>query len=114
MALISNKLETLFTQGCFVPIMVESAKPRLFYRRFLFVVNEILTLEKGMALHLNKIIFPLPKNALCQVCLSLAQWFLRDNLEMLSMHFQFLTITCLGKGFDILYRTKYHRYARLR
>ena len=34
-------------------------------------------LEKGGALHLNKFESPSPKNALCQVCLKLAQWFWR-------------------------------------
>ena len=36
-----------------------------------------LPLEKGRALHLNKLEFPLPKDALCQVWLKLAQWFWR-------------------------------------
>ena len=34
-------------------------------------------LGKGVTLHLNKLEFPLPKNALCQVWLKLAQWFWR-------------------------------------
>ena len=33
-----------------------------------------LLLEKGEALHLNKLEFPLPKDALCQVWLKLVQW----------------------------------------
>ena len=36
-----------------------------------------LPLEKGVALHLNKLEFPSPKDALCQVWLKLAQWFRR-------------------------------------
>ena len=36
-----------------------------------------LPLEKGGALHLNKLESPLPKDALCQVWLKLAQWFWR-------------------------------------
>ena len=36
-----------------------------------------LPLEKGGALHLNKLESPSPKNALCQVWLKLAQWFWR-------------------------------------
>ena len=35
-----------------------------------------LPLDKGEALHLNKIEFPLPKGASCQVWLKLARWFL--------------------------------------
>ena len=52
-------------------------------RRFLKFVNVFslfhyyLTLEKGGALHLNKLESSLPKDALCQVWLKLAQWFLR-------------------------------------
>ena len=36
-----------------------------------------LPLEKGAALHLNKLESPSPKDALCQVWLKLAQWFWR-------------------------------------
>ena len=36
-----------------------------------------LPLEKGRALHFNKLESPSPKNALCQVWLKLAQWFWR-------------------------------------
>ena len=32
-------------------------------------------LEKGVALHLNKLESPLPRNDLCQVGLKLARWF---------------------------------------
>ena len=52
-------------------------------RRFLHFVNvfwlfrNYLPLEKGGALHLNKFESPSPKDALCQVWLKLAQWFLR-------------------------------------
>ena len=52
-------------------------------RRFLNFVNlfslfpNYLLLEKGGALHLNKLESPLPKDALCQVWLKLAQWFWR-------------------------------------
>ena len=36
-----------------------------------------LPLGKGVVLHLNKLEFPSPNDALCQVWLKLAQWFLR-------------------------------------
>ena len=36
-------------------------------------------MEKGVALPLNKFEFPLPKDALCQVYLKLAEWFWRRN-----------------------------------
>ena len=52
-------------------------------RRFLNFFNvfslfrNYLPLEKGGALHLKKLESPLPKDALCQVWLKLAQWFWR-------------------------------------
>ena len=52
-------------------------------RRFFNFVNvfslfrNYLPLEKGGALHLNKLESPSPKDALCQVWLKLAQWFWR-------------------------------------
>ena len=54
-------------------------------RRFLNFVNvfslfpNYLPFEKGGALHLNKLESPLPKDALCQVWLKLAQWFWRKR-----------------------------------
>ena len=54
-------------------------------RRFLIFVNvfllfrNYLPLEKGVALHLIKFESPSPKDALCQVWLKLAQWFLRRS-----------------------------------
>ena len=54
-------------------------------RRFLKFVNIFslfpyyLPLEKGVALHLNKLKSPSPKDALCQVWLKLALWFLRRS-----------------------------------
>ena len=55
----------------------------LWRRRFFNFVNvfslfrNYLPLEKGAALHLNKLEFPSSKDALCQVWLKLAQWFWR-------------------------------------
>ena len=55
-----------------------------FWRRgYLYFVNVFslfrnnIPFEKGGALHLNKLESPSPKNAVCQVCLELAQWFWR-------------------------------------
>ena len=45
---------------------------------FLLFCN-YLTLEKGRALHLNKLESPSAKDALCQVWLKLVQWFLRRS-----------------------------------
>ena len=49
-----------------------------------------LPLEKGAALHLNKLESPPPKDDLCQVWLKLAQWFWRRrflNDPTLFLHF---------------------------
>ena len=52
-------------------------------RRFLNFVDVFslfqnhLPLEKREALHLNKLIYPSPKEDLCQIKLKLAQWFWR-------------------------------------
>ena len=70
------------TQGCFVPNLVEIG-PVVLKREFLNIFNIILLFrfylpfENGLALHLNKLESPSPKDAWCQVWLKLAQWFLR-------------------------------------
>ena len=51
-----------------------------------------LPLEKCMALHLNKLQSPLPKDALCQVWLKLAQWFWRKRFFNSSMYFRNILI----------------------
>ena len=72
-----------FTQGCFVPRLVEIGpvvleKKILKFRKCVFsLFRNYLPLEKGWALHLNKLESPSPKDALCQVWLKLAQWFWR-------------------------------------
>ena len=52
---------------------------RAWRRRFLKVLNvfNYVPFEKGMALHLNKLVSPSPKDALCQVWLKMSQWFWR-------------------------------------
>ena len=66
-------------QVCFVLGLVKIGPG--FWRRFLNILNIILyfryylPLERGMALYLNKLEYPPPKDALCQVWLILAQWF---------------------------------------
>ena len=42
--------------------------------------SNLSPLGKGVALYLNKLESPSPKDALCQVCLKLAQWFWRRKL----------------------------------
>ena len=66
-----------FTQGCFVPVLLKLAQ-WFWRRRFLIWINVFsrflnhLPLEKGVALHLNKLESPFPKVVLCQVWLKLA------------------------------------------
>ena len=83
-------------EGALHMIKVESPSPKdalsqvwlklaqwFWRRRSLNYVNvfslfrNYLLLETGRALHLNKLESPLPKDALCQVWLKLAQWFWR-------------------------------------
>ena len=50
------------------------------FLKFIIVFSQFrnyLTLEKGGALHLNKLESPSPKDALCQVLLFFAKWFWR-------------------------------------
>ena len=63
-------------QGCFVPSLVELENFFLF-RQCISLFRYYLPLKKGVALHSNKLVSPSPKDALCQVWLSMAQWFLR-------------------------------------
>ena len=65
----------------------------LWRSRFLNFVNVFslfriyLPLEKGGALHFQKLEFPLPKDALCQVWLKLAQWFWRRRFLNFIIYF---------------------------
>ena len=69
-----------FTQGCFVPGLVEIGpvvlkKKISKYFHVILLFHFYLPFKKGVALHLNKLESPPPKDALCQVWLKLAQWF---------------------------------------
>ena len=58
-----------------------------------------LLLEKGRALHLNKIESPSPKDALCQVWLKLAKWFWRKRfLNLVNVFSNFRNYFPLEKG----------------
>ena len=47
---------------------------------FAILLSSAPSLEKRVALHLNKLESPSPKNVLCQVWLKLTRWFLRRLL----------------------------------
>ena len=54
-----------------------------------------LLMEKDRTLHWNKHQSPLPKDALCQVWLKLAQWFWRRRIFLiLSMYLCYCVIIC--------------------
>ena len=79
-----NKLESPSPKDALWQVWLKMAK-WFWRRRFLDFVNvfslfrNYLSLEKGGALHLNKLESPSPKDALCQVWLKLAQCFWRKR-----------------------------------
>ena len=71
-----------FTQGCFVPSLIEIGpvilEKKIFkFRQFILLFRSHLPLKKGIALHLNKHEYSSPKDALYQIWLNLAQWILK-------------------------------------
>ena len=72
---------TPFTQGCFVPSLVEIGPvvPQEDFKlcQCIFCTSLLSPLGKGMALQVNWLEPPSPKDAFCQVWLKLAQWFWR-------------------------------------
>ena len=81
-ALRLNKLESPSPNDALCQVWLKLAQ-WFWRRRFLNYVNvfslfhNYLPLEKGGALHLNKLESPSTKIALCQVWMKLAQWFWR-------------------------------------
>ena len=97
-ALYLNKLESPSPKDALCQVWLKVAQ--WFWRRkFLNFVNAFslfrnyLHLEKGGALHLNKLVSPLPKDALCQVWLKLIQWFWRRRF------FNFLNVFSLFRNY---------------
>ena len=79
-ALYLKKFESPSSKDALCQVLLKLAQ--WFWRRrffnFIYVFllfRNYLPLEKGGALHLYKLESPLPKDALCQVWLKLAQWF---------------------------------------
>ena len=93
-----------FTQGCFVACLVEIGSVVLEKKIFkicqcIFAICNYIPLEKGTGLHLNKLKFPSPNDALCQVRLKLAHWFLRRRfLKFVNVFSQFCNYLLLKKG----------------
>ena len=67
----------IWTKGFYVPSMVEIGLVVLEFNQCIIAIMNSLPLEKSGALYFNKLESPSPKDALCQVKLKLAQWFLR-------------------------------------
>ena len=90
MALHWNKLEFTSSKDALCEVWLKLAH-WFWRRRFLMFVNVLLLFhnyllfEKGVALYLNKLKSPSPKNALCQVWLKLAQWFCRRFLKFVNI-----------------------------
>ena len=80
-----NKLQSLTSKNALRQVQLKLVQ--WFWRRFLNFVNGFslfchhLPLEKGLTLHSIKFESPLPKDALCQIRLKLAQWFWRRRLK---------------------------------
>ena len=78
-----------------------------FWRRRFFIFFNVLLFhsnlpfEKRMTLHLNKLKFFSPKNALCQVWLKLDQWFWRRRFLIFSMYCYFILISPLKKEWPL-------------
>ena len=57
------------------PVILVKKISKLQFRQCILLFRSYLPLEMDGALHLNKLEFLFPKDALCQVWLKLAQWF---------------------------------------
>ena len=68
--------DTLFTVWLILTLWFRRSRFLNFVNVFTLLCN-YLPMENVPALHLNKLEFPLPKDALCQVWLKLGQWFWR-------------------------------------
>ena len=89
MVLHLNKLESPSPKDTLCQVWLKLAQWFSRRRSFNFVnvhvfslFRSYLPLEKRGTLHLNKIEFPSPKDALCKVWLKLAQWFWRKRWKV--------------------------------
>ena len=96
-AVLLNKLECPTPKDTLLQVWLKLDK-WFWRRRFYDFVNvfslfrNYLSLDKGVALDLNKFESPLPKNVLCQVWLKLAQWFCRRRFLNTSMYVLYFEI----------------------
>ena len=93
-----NKLESPSPKDALCQVWLKLAQ-WFWLRGFFNFINvfwlfqNYLPLEKGRALHLKKLEFPSPKDALCQVWLKLAQWFWRRRF------FNFVNVFSLFRNY---------------
>ena len=87
---------------CFVPSLFEIGPVILEEKSFkflwcIFSIFYYLSLEKGVALYLNKLESHSPKNVLCQIWVGIAPVVLQKKiLKILSMYFCYFIITCMS------------------
>ena len=93
----------VFNQGCLSQVWFNLKIIK--FRQCIFTISYLSPFGKGEVggggLHLNKLEYSSPKDALCQVWLKLAHWFWRKFL-ILSMYFRYFIIISLGKGQGLL------------
>ena len=105
MVLNLNKLESPSPKDALCQVWLKLTQ--WFWRRIFlkFVIvfllfRNYLSLEKGVALHLNKFESPSPKDALFQVWLKLAQWFWRriffNFVNIFSLYHNYLPLEKVG------------------
>ena len=98
---LGNQTWILFSQGCFVQSLVKL--PQWFWRRWFFKFVNVFwlfhnfSLWKELALHLNKLESPSPKDALCQVWLKLAPLFWRTFFKFVNVFSQYRNYLPLEK-----------------
>ena len=83
---------------------------RKIFLNFVYVFSlfrNYIPLEKGGALHLNKLESPSPNDALCQVWLKLAQWFWRRRF------FNFVDVFSLFRNYLPLEKGRAHHLNKL-
>ena len=79
-----NKFGSFTPKNAFLQGLVKIGPVNLEKKMFLnfdnvlnfLIFRKYHLLEKGWVLHLNKLVSPSPKDALCQIYLKLVQWFL--------------------------------------
>ena len=111
-----NELESLYpTEGCFVAIGQWFWRSGVlnFFNVFSQIRNYLyLPLKKRVIHHLNKGKFPLPKDALCQDWLQLAQRFWRKRFKFRCCICAILLLSPLGKVHDRLFEQTWMPYTQ--